>query len=140
MKERKTLLQSQAIASISVGFYKPYFYTELTTSQLLKEKRLDVGKLGLSVDPRFVREELLFNGLLRGLQTLNFNYDINDLEITSLDNLLKYKQLWVVTTEFMDKKTQSLLVSFVKKGGHLILYPAIPTFDLYLNQCTILTR
>lgn len=136
--EKENLLLSETKADICVGFYKPYFYTELTTSQLLKEKRLDVEKLGLSLDPRFVREEIFFNGLLRGLQTLNFNYDILDLENNNVEFLLKYKQLWVVTTEFMDSDTQNLLVSFVKKGGHLVIYPAIPTFDLYLNPCTIL--
>jgi beta-galactosidase len=137
-REKDHLLLSKTEANICVGFYKPYFYTELTTSQLLKERRLQVEKLGLSLDPRFVREELFFNGLLRGLQTLNFNYDIKDLQSSGTEVLLKYKQLWVVTTEFMDSDTQSLLVQYVKKGGHLVIYPAIPTFDTYLNPCTIL--
>jgi hypothetical protein len=137
-REKDDLLLSKTEAHICVGFYKPYFYTELTTSQLLKERRLQVEKLGLSLDPRFVREELFFNGLLRGLQTLNFNYDIHDLQSNGPEVLLKYKQLWVVTTEFMDSGTQSLLVQYVKKGGHLVIYPAIPTVDTYLNPCTIL--
>jgi len=137
-KEKENLLLSKTKADICVGFYKPYFYTELTTSQLLKAKRLDVTKLGLSIDPRFIREEILFNGLLRGLQTLNFNYDICDLENTVPENLLGYKQLWITTTEFMDGNTQHLLASFVKKGGNLILYPEVPTLDLYLNPCTVL--
>jgi beta-galactosidase len=137
-KEKKDLLLSKTKSEICVGLYKPYFYTELTTSQMLKEKRLFVEKLGLSLDPRFVREDLLFNGLLRGLQTLNFNYDINDLENTSLESLLKFKQLWIVTTEFMDSNTQKLLADYVKAGGHLIMYPVIPTLDLYLNPCTVL--
>ena len=135
-KEKGNLLQSKTKSDICVGLYKPYFYTELTTSQMLKDKRLDVEKLGLQFDPRFVREEIFFNGLLRGLQTLNFSYDIQDLENTSIESLLKYKQLWITTTEFMDADTQSLLVKYVKMGGHLILYPVIPTMDLYLNKCT----
>lgn len=136
--EKEELLLSETDADICVGLYKPYFYTELTTSQLLEEKRLDVKKLGLTIDPRFLREEILFNGLLRGLQTLNFNYDIQDLENTSLEKLLEYKQLWVTSSEFMDGNTQSFLASYVKGGGHLILYPVIPTLDVYLNKCTIL--
>jgi beta-galactosidase len=136
--EKEDLLLSKTKAEICIGFYKPYFYTELTTSQLLEEKKLYVEKLGLSLDPRFVREEIFFNGLLRGLQTLNFNYDIHDLENSNIETLLEYKQLWVVTTEFMDGDTQKFLVTYVKKGGHLVIYPAIPTFDLYLNPCTIL--
>jgi beta-galactosidase len=137
-REKDNLLLSETKASIGIGFYKPYFYTELTTSQMLKERRLFVEKLGLFYDPRFVRAEVLFNGLLRGLQTLNFNYDIKDLQTNSIDTLLNYKQLWVVSTEFMDSDTQKLLVLYVKKGGHLILYPVIPVFDNYLNPCTIL--
>ena len=135
-KEKENLLQSKTKSDICVGLYKPYFYTELTTSQMLKDKRLDVEKLGLQFDPRFMREEIFFNGLLRGLQTLNFSYDIQDLENTSIESLLKYKQLWITTTEFMDADTQSLLVKYVKMGGHLIIYPVIPTMDLYLNKCT----
>jgi len=137
-REKDNLLLSETKARICVAFYKPYFYTELTTSQLLKETKLDLGKLGLSLDPRLVREEIFFNGLLRGLQTLNFTYDICDLESCISEDLLKYRQLWVVTTEFMDSDTQNLLFSYVKKGGHLVIYPAIPTFDTYLNSCTIL--
>ena len=82
-REKEELLLSETKADICVGLYKPYFYSELTTSQLLKDKKLDVGRLGLLYDPRFVREEILFNGLLRSLQTLNFNYDISDLENTT---------------------------------------------------------
>ncbi|HAB54316.1 MAG: hypothetical protein A2315_03805 [Ignavibacteria bacterium RIFOXYB2_FULL_35_12] len=137
-KEKEDLLISETKSEICVGLYKPYFYTELTTSQMLKEKRLDVAKLGLLFDPRFIREEIFFNGLLRGLQTLNVNYDIQDLERTTVNDLLKYKQLWVTTIEFMDGKIQQLLVNYVKAGGHLIMYPAIPTLDLYLNKCTSL--
>jgi beta-galactosidase len=137
-KEKEELLLSEAKSDLCVALYKPYFYTELTTSQMLREKRLDVAKLGLALDPRFVREELFFNGLLRSLQTLNFNYDIKDLETTSIEKLLEYKQLWITATEFMDAGTQDLLVSYVNAGGHLIIYPAIPTLDLYLNPCTII--
>ncbi len=132
------LLTSRTRARICVGLYKPYFYTELTTSQMLKEKRLSIEKLGLTLDPKFVREELLFNGLLRGLQTLNFGYDIRDIESCTEESLLPYRQLWVVTTEFMDPKTQAFLASYVERGGHLVITPAVPTLDNYLNPCTVL--
>ena len=139
-KEGKDLLSSKTKANICVGLYKPYFYTELTTSQMLREKRLDVEKLGLQYDPRFVREELFFNGLLRSLQSLNFNYDIEDLENVEIESLLQYKQLWIISTEFMDNRTQQLLSDYVKKGGHLVIYPVLPRFDLYLNSCKALSN
>jgi beta-galactosidase len=137
-RTQKALLASEPRANICAGLYKPYFNTELTTSQLLKECRLHVDKLGLYLDPRYIREEVFFNGLLRGLQTININYDIRDLETTPLDELLRYTQLWVTTTEFMDAITQSSLADFVKAGGHLVVYPALPTLDNYLNPCTVL--
>lgn len=137
-REGEHLLRSKTHAAICAGFYKPYFFTELTTSQLLREKRLNVRQLGLTLDPRYVREELFFNGLLRGLQTLNFQYDILDLQSAGVEALLAYRQLWMVTTEFMDAATQSLLASYVQKGGNLILYPAVPHLDEYLNPCTVL--
>ena len=137
-REAQGLLEAETRPRICVGLYKPYFYTELTSSQLLKERRLRVENLGLSLDPRFVREELLFNGLLRALQTLNRAYDMCDLERNGAASLLRYRQLWVVTTEYMDATTQEMLAAFVRQGGHLVLYPAVPTLDLYLRPCTIL--
>lgn len=139
-KYEEDFVKSKTYSEIAVGFYKPYFFTELITSQLLKEKRLDVEKLGLYLDPRFIREEIFFNGLLRALQTLNYNYDIIDLDnINSLESN-SYKQLWVVTTEYMDKITQNSLAEFVLSGGHLIIYPTIPIYDLYLNKCNTFAK
>jgi beta-galactosidase len=136
--EGNDIVWSETKADICVGLYLPYFYTELTLSQMLKEQRLHIEALGLSLDPKFVREEILFNGLLRGLQTLNYGYDIRDLETTHPDSLLRYKQLWAVTTELMDADTQKLLATYVKSGGRLVLYPAVPTMDTYLHPCTVL--
>lgn len=139
-KYETDFVKSKTVSEIAVGFYKPYYFTELITSQLLKEQRLDVEKLGLYLDPRFIREEIFFNGLLRALQTLNFNYDVIALDnINSLESNT-YKQLWVVTTEFMDEQTQNYLAEFVLKGGHLIMYPTIPIYDLYLNSCNTFAR
>jgi len=135
-REKEELLLSTSTAHIGIGFYKPYFHTEVTTSQLLKERRLYVEKLGLFYDPRFLREEVLFNGLMRGLQTLNYQYDVKDIQNTDIESLLAYKQLWMVSAEYMDAKTQRFLAEFVKKGGNLILYPAVPMLDEFLNPCT----
>lgn len=134
----RDLLTSEPKADVCAGLYMPYFNTELTTSQLLKERRLRVEALGLYLDPRYVREEVFFNGLLRGLQTININYDIRDIESTPVDQYLRYRQLWVTTTEFMDATAQASLAGYVKAGGHLVIYPAIPTRDNYLNACTVL--
>ena len=38
----------------------------------------------------------------------------------------------------MDGEIQKLLSDYVKKGGYLILYPVIPTLDLYLHPCSVL--
>jgi len=66
--------------------------------------------------PDLSARKFSLTGSCRGLQTLNFNYDIHDLEMSTPERLLKHKQLWVVTTEFMDGNTQSLLAAYVKQG------------------------
>ncbi|HEY6951684.1 MAG TPA: hypothetical protein VI758_04710, partial [Bacteroidota bacterium] len=137
-REGEDLLKSSTAPQLCVAYYKPYYYTDMTSSQLLRERKLAVEKLGLTLDPRFVREHLLFDGALRALQTLNINYDIRDLQNSKVDALLKYRQLWVVTTEFMDKETQEFLLAYVKRGGHLVIFPAMPTLDDYLGDCTVL--
>jgi beta-galactosidase len=137
-REKEGILASDVKARVCVGFYRPYFYTELTSSQMLKERRLHVERLGLSLDPRFVREDVFFQGLLRGLQTLNVPYDIRDLQGSTVEALLHYPQLWAVTTEFMDAATQNLLAEYVRQGGHLIITPAVPMLDEYLDECTVL--
>lgn len=139
-KNESELVQSKTNSDIAVGIYLPYFYTELTTSQLLKEKRLDVNELGLYLDPRFIREEIFFNGLLRSLQTLNYSYDVFNLESGNISKALEYRQLWVVSTEFMDENTQEFLAEYVLNGGNLVLYPTVPQYNLYLNKCDILQR
>lgn len=137
-KNEIELVQSATRSEICVGFYKPYFYTELISSQTLKEKRLDVSKLELNYDPRFIREKIYFNGLLRIFQTLNYNYEIYDLEKRNLNDLRKFKQLWVITTELMDEETQKFLFEYINHGGNLIMFPTIPEYDLYLNKCDFL--
>lgn len=137
-KHENLLLYDENNARIAVGLYKPYFMTEFISSQIKKEINLDVSKIGLKIDPRFLREEILFNGLLRSLQTLNFGYDIYDLQKHDLKSSKKYKQLWVTSADYMDAKTQLFLSEYVENGGNLVIYPTLPTLDLYLNPCTIL--
>lgn len=135
-KEHKHLTTAEAKSDICIGLYKPYFYTEVISSQLLKEIKLNVEKLGLYIDPRFLREEILFNGAMRALQALNYNYDVADLDGVKSDKFLSYKQLWVISAEYMDPATQELLADYVNQGGRLVMYPAVPLKDLYLNDCT----
>ena len=133
-------LKSKAKAEICVGFYQPYFMTEFISSQIGKESKLDVNNLGLFLDPRFLREEVLFNGLLRSLQTLNIEYDLYDLQNRNYEQIASYKQLWVTSAEYMDVETQKFLIEYVKYGGNLIIYPVLPYKDLYLNDCNLLIK
>jgi beta-galactosidase len=136
--ESEGLSQAEADADVCVGLYKPYFFTELVSSHMLGETKLDTQALGLTVDPRMMREDLWFNGLLRALQTLNFNYDVRDLEDTDVGALLSCKQLWMICADYMDRRTQTLLAEYAARGGHLIISPVIPTLDEYLRPCRVL--
>lgn len=132
------ILETEVKADIGIGFYKPYYYTELISSQIMARRKLDVGKIGLQYDPRFIRETIFFDGLLRCLQTLNYNYRIVDLQNVSVEEILKFKQFWVTTTEYMDEETQCKLSSAVKKGGHIVIYPCLPKLNFQMQSCTIL--
>jgi beta-galactosidase len=46
-----------------------------------------------------------------------------------LERMKNYKAVWVVTFDFMDRKTQQQLRHYVEKGGTVILGPVVPCLD-----------
>ena len=131
------LLSAKKDADIAVGIYRPYYYTEFTIPAF-GQRKLDAGRLGLDYDPQQIRDSVLFDGLLRSLQLLNYDYDVKDIKSARLSELSRYKQLWVVSLDYMDEKTQQKLASYVESGGHLIMMPTLATKDMDLNKCTLL--
>ncbi len=133
----EALLNTERKSQAAAGFYSPLYQTEFT-HPLWGNRRFDVEKIGLEYDPQALRDALFFDGILKASQFLNIDMDVQDLQKQSIENLMRYKQLWVVCAEWMDARTQEKLAAYVKKGGHLILQPNVPWLDENLAPCTIL--
>ncbi len=131
------LLNSDREAQVAAGFYSPLYQTEFT-HPIWGNKRLDAARSGLAYDPQAVRDSLFFDGLLKAAQYLNVDMDVQDLQKQPVESLGKYKQLWVVSTDWMDAETQHKCKRYAEAGGHLILMPNVPWMDEYLMPCTVL--
>ncbi|MBI1870891.1 MAG: beta-galactosidase [Chlamydiae bacterium] len=136
----ENFLPSKKHSSVGVAFYKPYYETEFFYPLFLKDKYFRPEKVGLTYDFKWVRDAFYFDGLIKVLYALNFNPELPDLEVQSVDELLEYKQLWVLAIELMDPKTQEKLLDFVRRGGRAIFYPSLPKFDLEGRPCDILKK
>lgn len=131
----RNLINTNHGASVCVGFYIPYFETELVESRFVRPTRWNLKKLGLKYDVIGTRESVFFDGVIKFLTWNNYNYAIESLQDTPVEKLLQYKQLWIVSLEYMDQKTQEKLWHYVQGGGQLIIMPVLPEYDLYLSPC-----
>jgi beta-galactosidase len=139
-KNARRLLRTETSAEIGVAWYPPYGYTEIVTSQLMARKKLDAGKIGLRHDPRFLRETVYYDGLLRCLQALNLNYRIFDLTKATPEEMARFKQVYVVAADYMDADAQERLATMVEQGGKLVLLPGLPRLDLAMRPCDVLRK
>ena len=133
-----SLVNAKKDAALGIAFYKPYYSTEFLYPLFDKTKNIDAGKLGLMYDPKSFRDTYYYEGILRVVQILNHDFEMPDLEIASDRNLQKYRQLWVISQEYMDAFCQQKLVDYVRNGGHLIVSPVLPKYDLLLKKCTVM--
>ncbi|MDQ0338662.1 beta-galactosidase [Caldalkalibacillus uzonensis] len=82
------------------------------------------------------RETFAFDGIQRLLAAANIHYEAVDL-LKELD-VEKVPTLWVFSSAYMNEDIQRKLANYVQAGGRLVLYPEIPTHDLYGKPCTVL--
>jgi beta-galactosidase len=133
----ENLIKTHRKAQTAVGIYRPYYYTEFTIPAF-GNRKMNVYDIGLDYDPQQIRNMILYDGVMRALKVLSHDFNLEDLQHINLGDLLKYKQLWVVSLDYMDEKTQKKLALYVKKGGHLIIMPTLPDKDLNLKRCNFL--
>jgi len=127
-------------ASLAVGFYPHLYETEFLVPILGKGTKLNAAKLGLSMDPVDFRNRAYFDGVLRILTQKSVPFDLADLTLRSVKELLGYKELVVLSNEIMDAATQTKLVEFVRKGGRLVIYPMLPVYDRDFEPCRIMEK
>ncbi len=124
------ILNSENKAEICVLFYAPYYSTEL--------ERPDDGATSLKFIPSKIRRPAYFDGLLKTLQVLNVDYEMLDLANSSSVDLLKYKQVWLFSTDEMNASEQQSIVDFVNEGGNLVVFPYLPDREMNQRPCSII--
>lgn len=124
------ILNSERVAEICVLFYPPYYATEL--------ERPEEGSSHLTFVPSRIRRFAYFDGLLKALQVLNIDYDMIDLTKATEKELLKYKQVWLFSTDEMNASDQQTVVNYVSAGGNAVVFPYLPDREMNQKPCTIL--
>lgn len=124
------LLNCTQRADVCLGIYIPYLQV---TSWSDKEK-IDnniLGKIPLSAS----------EGMIKVMEQFiedNISFKFENLETISLDELSKYDNLIFFGGFFLSKKVQTLLCSYIEKGGNLAVFWDIPTMDECFEKCNIL--
>jgi beta-galactosidase len=125
------LANTEMVADIAVGYYEPY---EACSSSEAGLKAGFVERLESLFHEYFMGDR----GLLNLLSMSGANYDVIDLESVQIEELLRYKQLWVYAFDFMDEETQKKLVKYVARGGNLVLLPGAPYLNEYMEKTSIM--
>ncbi|MBI4354880.1 MAG: beta-galactosidase [Candidatus Omnitrophica bacterium] len=86
------------------------------------------------------RDRLFFDGLARLTVLAGYTLPLIDLERATLAQLLRHRHLLVFSLPQMPHGVQLLLASYVRRGGRLLLMPAVPTQDLWQQPDTTLQR
>ncbi|HEX9911916.1 MAG TPA: beta-galactosidase [candidate division Zixibacteria bacterium] len=123
--ERIDLRALENVVQINLLNYNPYLYLSQVKDQTL-----------FPYLNSLVRQTHF--GLSQDLRGLKYDFGISDSGMEK--SLEKYKVLLMPVAEFMDSKTQALILDEVKKGKSLILYGLLPKYDLRLKSCEVLAR
>jgi len=124
------IVNSRRRAEVCVLFYPPYYASELERP---------VGKeCELVFTPASIRRPAFFDGLLKVLQILNIDYDMQDLNKATAASLNGYKQVWAFSTDEMNSREQQTLVDYTFAGGNLVIFPYLPDREFSQKPCTIL--
>ncbi|MBI3265825.1 MAG: beta-galactosidase [Chlamydiae bacterium] len=134
------LVPAKKETAVAVPFYKPYYETEFFYPLFLKDKYFRSEKVGLTYDYKWLRDAFYFDGLIKTLYMMSYNPEIPDLQKESIEQLLKYRQIWIMSLEMMDAKTQEKVLEFLNQGGKAIFYPTLPKVDLEGRPCEILRQ
>lgn len=110
-------VQTEKHNDLTVGFYAPYYSTELLNGDFVNN--LDE-----------LRTKFFFDGFARLLYLAGYSYDIVDLERISVDKLIKRETLFLFSLDFMSGEVQKKLYEYLVNGGTLVLTPKLPLKNL----------
>lgn len=122
----KDLLESKRDIVTYLGFYADYYMTEFSNEY--------TGEMYDRL--KVFREAFLYGGIGKGLTLNNITYEGYDVKREKNIDSDKVKSLWMLSSHWMDEDVQEKLIQYVKDGGKLVLFPALPTMDMKGNTCT----
>jgi len=135
-----TMIQTKRLSSLGLAFYPHLYETEFLVPILGKGTKMSAEKLGLSVDPVNFRNRAYFDGVIRILTQMSVPYDMADLTIRSVKELLEFPSIVLLTNEIMDESTQKKLVEYVRRGGKLVIFPMLPKYNRDFYPCNIMEK
>jgi len=86
------------------------------------------------------RDRLFFDGLARLTVLAGYTLPLVDLERATIAQLRRHRHLLVFSLPQMPHAVQALLAAYVRRGGRLLLMPAVPTQDLWQQPDTTLQQ
>ncbi|SFR99020.1 beta-galactosidase [Anaeromicropila populeti] len=128
----REILESSTRKCIAYGMYTPDCYLPTWKDSIENLMELSLyqkgnGTKGLECFQRNVRRQ-------------NYDYAILELQYCTEDELQKQPVITIAGVRFMSASVQRKLVSYVKKGGRLIVIGNLPVLDETLNQCEIVKK
>ena len=130
--------QTQPLVDIAVGYYGPYETASLQGDTLAMGSRqhyADVLSQGFGLGTGAIARG---GGIFSLLTAAGYSYAMVDLERASLEDLLKYPQIWCLGLDFMAEAVQRKLRAYVEGGGDLVLLPQVPMVDDDFRPTTVL--
>jgi beta-galactosidase len=106
------LSQTKKVYDTTIGFYAPYYATELIQGKFVDELELR-------------RNLFFFDGIARLLQISGYNYNLVDIERIPREELENVSHMWLFSLDFVDEKTLSKIVDYIKTGGKIVVGPQI---------------
>ncbi|MFG6150149.1 beta-galactosidase [Halobacillus sp. B23F22_1] len=124
----KPLMNAKQTTQTCFAFYPDYYATEY--SNLFSSPLIETFQ--------FERDLNIYNGVAKGLRVNRIVYDSLNIQDNRRINVNEVPTLWMFSMKWMDKQVQQKLINYLEDGGHLVLFPSIPTNDLNGKECTLL--
>jgi beta-galactosidase len=123
--EKIELEKFDSLAEIGLVNYRPYLWHT---------------HLGIEKSLGYVLSLVSLTGknLVSDLLTLNLDFGIADMWL--MDNLSKFKLLFMPVAEYMDGDTQRNILELAKGGKSIVLFGLLPKYDERMKGCEILSK
>ncbi|HID95497.1 MAG TPA: hypothetical protein EYP53_05500 [Candidatus Latescibacteria bacterium] len=125
------LLEYDRHTEIALIWYRPHYLEESQQKGICVPEGLTEQELG----KRCYFDYKEFWDIFRALHERDIDFDIVDLQRTSVERLKGYKAVLYAGKEVMDQESQIRLRGYVESGGRLLSSTPMPSRDLRGKKC-----